>query len=80
MGLLERALEVALAVIGTSEEGLPESLLFEDDHPTALTKQEEEEQYREEAALHTAGPGKTADFEEGGSGVLPYRYTYVHTL
>jgi hypothetical protein len=46
--LLERAMEVALRVIGTAEEGLPESLLFE---------KEGGDEYRGETPVQTAGPG-----------------------
>ena len=55
--LLERAMEVALCVIGTAEEGLPGSLLFEKEEGEG----QEEGEYRSETAVQTAGPGFVVD-------------------
>lgn len=49
--------QVALRVIGTAEEGLPDSLLFEKNE----TGEEGQDEYRGEAPLQTAGPGFVVD-------------------
>lgn len=58
--------QVALRVIGTAEEGLPESLLFEKEGAG-------DDEYRREAPLQTAGPGFVVDcrghlIRSGGGG------------
>ncbi|TFJ82302.1 hypothetical protein NSK_006421 [Nannochloropsis salina CCMP1776] len=58
VAVLERVLEVALGVVGTAQEGLPESLLFDQGDAREVEKAHD---YTEEAALHTAGPGLVVD-------------------
>ncbi|GAB5035431.1 Hypothetical protein NocV09_02600720 [Nannochloropsis oceanica] len=63
MTVLDQALEVSLGIIGTAGEGLPDSLFSElgDENREGGGKEGGVEEYREEAALHTAGPGLVVD-------------------
>ena len=59
-------------MIGTQEEGLPESLLFEKNEADA-GGQDDDEEYRAEAPLNTAEPGFVVDcrghlIRSGGAG------------